>query len=58
MMLGLYVIGSLLAIVWLAAKLHETREQLWHTAYERDIYAHELDALSAELAQLDGKSTE
>jgi hypothetical protein len=51
MMLGLYVIGSIAAILWLVAKLGETREQLRHVAHERDVYASELDTLIAEGAQ-------
>jgi hypothetical protein len=50
-MLGLWIVGLIIAVLWLATKLGETREELRQVTYERDVYARELDTLTTELAE-------
>jgi hypothetical protein len=56
MILALYVIGSIVAILWLVGQLGEAREELRHVAHERDVYAKELETLIVELAEEEQQS--
>jgi hypothetical protein len=44
MILALYVIGSAIALIWLAVKLRDTREALRQIIRERNTYAQLVEA--------------
>jgi hypothetical protein len=45
-MMALYVIGSAIAIIFLAVRLREARDQLSQVTHERDAYARTIQAIA------------
>ena len=51
-MIALYVIGSVIAIIVLAVKLRDARDQLSRVAHERDAYARTIEMIAPQQADL------
>jgi len=57
-MMALYVIGSAIAIIFLAVRLREARDQLSQVTHECDAYARTIQAIAPQQACLPAKPAE